>query len=54
MHTVLELVENYALALMHESIAFHKGEITAEMFMAAVDEIAGKMHNMVMEASGLR
>ena len=48
MHTVLELVENYALALDHEIKALDKQKITADQFRMAVDEIAGKLHQLVL------
>jgi len=48
MHTVLELVENYALALDHEIKVLDEQKITADQFRMAVDEIAGKLHQLVL------
>jgi hypothetical protein len=47
----LQLIENNANALLHESKAFADGEITVEMFQAAVEEIAGKFHLMVVDVT---
>jgi len=51
MHTILELVENYALALDHEIKALEEQKITTDQFQMAVDEIAGKLHQLVQDAS---